>query len=401
MVAAAAALVLLVACANVANLTLVRADAHQREIAVREALGAGRGRVILLFFAESALVSGGAAILGLAAAGAAVESLVSRGPAGIPRLAEVRIDTATVLFTLTVAAFAAVFSSFLPALRFSRGELAVRQGGRSATAGRSQHRVRGGLVAAQIALALVVLTGSGLLLRTFERLNAIHPGFDPANVSTFWISLPAGRQKTNTGVAGFHSRLIERVAALPGVEVVGSTSRLPLEAHGQNQNPLYPEDDPSWATKLPPLQLFTAVNGEYFRAMRIPLLAGRTFERTEAQREGETIVSNSTAEFFWKDKTGGAALGKRFRPLPNGPLYTVIGVVGDTRDTSLAAAASQVVYFPETLEEGASLSQSRRPMALVVRTKPAPRRSPRPCGRRCGSSIPPCRCSTRGRCPTS
>ena len=200
------------------------------------------------------------------------------------------------------------------------------------------------------------------------RLNAIHPGFDPANVSTFWISLPAARQKADTAVVGFYSRLVDRVAALSGVEVVGLTSRLPLEPHGQNQNPLYPEDDPSWAAKLPPLQLFTAVNADYFRAMRIPILAGRTFERMEAQREGEAIVSSSTAEFFWKDRTGAAALGKRFRPLPKGRLYTVIGVVGDTRDTSLAASSSQAVYFPETLEEGGGFSQTRRTMALAVRT---------------------------------
>jgi putative ABC transport system permease protein len=368
MVAAAAALVLLVACANVANLTLVRADAHQREMAIREALGAGRGRMTLHVFAESAVVAAVAAVLGLAAAAAAVRSLVNAGPAGIPRLTEVRIDAGTVLFTLAVSALVAAACSLLPALRISRGSLARHAGGRSGTAGRAQRRVRGGLVAAQIALALVVLAGSGLLMRTFERLNAIHPGFDPDHVSTFWISLPAARYKNETAVVGFYSRLIDRVAALPGVQVVGLTSRLPLESHGQNQNPLYPEDDPSYATTLPPLQLFTATNGDYFRAMGIPILAGRTFERMEAQRDGEAIVSRSTAEFFWKDSTGRAALGKRFRPLPTSRWYTVIGVVGDTRDATLAAPPSQAVYLPETLEQGGEFAQTKRTMALVVRT---------------------------------
>ena len=368
MVAAAAGLLLLVACANVVNLTLVRADAHQRETAVREALGAGRGRMMLHFFAESADVAAMAAVLGLAAAGVGVRALVSAGPAGIPRLAEVRIDAWTVLFTGVTAAIIAAACSFLPALRMGRGSLASREGGRSATGGRTQRRLRGGLVAAQIALALVVLAGSGLLLRTFQRLNAVRPGYRPEHVSTFWISLPAARYKNPTSVVGFYSRLVERTASLPGVEVVGLTSRLPLETHGVNENPLYPEDDPSYATKLPPLQLFTATNADYFRAMGIPLLAGRTFDRMETQREGEAIISRATAEVFWKDRTGFAALGKRFRPLPTGRWYTVIGVAGDTRDTSLAAPPTQVVYIPETAEEGGGFGQARRTMALVVRT---------------------------------
>jgi putative ABC transport system permease protein len=365
--AAAACLLLLVACANVANLTLVRAEAHQRELAVREALGAGRARVVLHFFTESAVLVAVSAVVGLAAADVAVRSLVSAGPAGIPRLTEVRIDTAAVLFTLGVAAFVAVACSLIPALRVGRGTLALREGGRTGTGGRTQRRVRGGLVAAQIALALVVLTGSGLLLRTFQRLHAIRPGFDPTGVSTFWISLPPTRYKSDTSIVQFYSRLADRVAAMPDVGVVGLTSHLPFEVHGTDPNPIYPDDDPSYAKKLPPLQLLTAVNGNYFRAMGIPLLAGRTFDRMESQREGDAIVSLSTAQFFWKDSTGAAALGKRFRPLPTDPLYTVVGVVGDTRDTTLSAPPSQVVYFPETFEAD-GVARTKRTMALVVRT---------------------------------
>jgi predicted permease len=323
---------------------------------------------MLHFFAESANVAAVAAVLGLAAAAAAVRSLVAAGPAGIPRLAEVRIDAWTVLFTLTVTALVAVACSLFPALRAGRGGLALRQGDRSGTAGRTQRRVRGGLVAAQIALALVVLAGSGLLMRTFQRLNAVRPGFDPEHVSTFWISLPAAGYKNEASVVGFYSRLVERVAGLPGVQVVGLTSRLPLEPHGLNENPLYPDNDPSYATRLPPLELFTATNGDYFRAMRIPILAGRTFDGMEKQREGDAIVSRGTAELFWKDRTGAAALGKRFRPLPTGRLYTVIGVAGDTRDTSLAAPPTRAVYVPETLEEGSGFAQTKRTMALAIRT---------------------------------
>ena len=368
MIAAAAVLVLLVACANVANLTLVRAEAHQRELAVRQALGAGRARLRMHFVTECAVLAAVAAVLGLAGASAAIRSLVSAGPAGIPRLSEVTIDSLAVLFTLVVAALVALACSAIPAIRIGRGGLALREGGRSGTAGRAQQRLRSGLVAAQIALALIVLAGSGLLMRTFQRLHAVRPGFDAQRVSTFWVSLPLSRYRGDTVVVQFYSRLVDRVAALPGVESVGLTSRLPLEAHGVDPNPLYPEDDPSYATKLPPLQLQTAVSAEYFRAMKIPLLAGRNFDRMEAQRANEAIVSRSTAQTFWKDSTGVAALGKRFRPVPTGREYTVIGVVGDTRDTSLAAIPAQVTYFPEALEEGNVPRRTKRAMALVVRT---------------------------------
>ena len=183
------ALLLLVACANVANLTLVRADARQRELSVREALGAGRGRIALHFVTEPALVAAVASLMGLLLAAAAVRGFVSAGPAGVPRLAEVRIDATTVLFTLVVAVFVVIACGLVPAIRAARSALALREGGRSGTAGRRQHRLRGGLVAAQIALALVALSGAGLLARTFQRLNAIHPGWNPEHVSTFWLSL--------------------------------------------------------------------------------------------------------------------------------------------------------------------------------------------------------------------
>jgi predicted permease len=248
------------------------------------------------------------------------------------------------------------------------GSLAGHEGGRTGTAGRAQRRLRGGLVAAQIALALVVLAGSGLLMRTFQRLSAVRPGFDPAHVSTFWISLPAARYKNEAAVAAFYSRLVERAGGLPGVEVAGLTSRVPLERYGRNENPLYPEGDPSYATKLPPLELFTIADANYFRATRIPIVAGRAFDRMEAQHEGEAIVSRGTAELFWKDPTGLAALGKQFRPLPTGRAYTVIGVAGDTHDDSLAAPPTRVVYLPTTFDEGTTFAQRKRTMALVIRT---------------------------------
>jgi predicted permease len=375
MVAAAAGLVLLVACANVANLILVRADGRQRELAVREALGAGRARVMAHFFSESAIVAGIAGAVALGVAWAAVRALVATGPVEIPRLAEVHIDSATMLFATVTAALVAVVCSIIPALRIGRVHLsnALREGGRSGTAGRAQHRLRGAMVAVQMALALVALAGSGLLLRSFQRLNGVQPGFNAEHLATVWTSLPVARYAGDTQTVQFYSRLTERVAALPGVVGVGLTSRLPLVGRGMNQNPFYVENDPSAATKIPPLQVFTTADGDYFRTMGIPLLAGRTFDRLGVQRNGDAIISQRTAEQFWQDPTGQAALGRRFRGLPSGPWFTVVGVVGNARDTSLATPPSQTVYFPLVLDRDTLFGgPSQRTMALAVRTAGEP-----------------------------
>jgi predicted permease len=377
MIAAAAVLVLLVACFNVANLMLVRADARQRELAVREALGAGRSRVLAHFLAESAVLSGTAAILGLAVAWLCVRALVVTGGASdavaIPRLSEVSIDGASVVFTFVVAAIVAFLCSAVPALRIGRVRLshALREGGRTGTATRVQHRVRGALVAAQIALALVVLSASGVLLRTFQQLRAVKPGFDPEHVATFWMSLPGGRYKEDESVARFYSTLTARVAALPGVRAAGVTSLLPLEGRGMSQDPLYPENDSRYANKIPPLQLYISVDSGYFGVMGIPLIAGRTFRNLTVQSPGEAIVSQETAKHFWNDASGRSVIGKRFRELPTGPLFTVIGVVGSVRDTALSAAPSQTLYLPEAAIKDTAwrgFDHLAWTMALVVKT---------------------------------
>jgi predicted permease len=377
MVAAAALLVLLVACFNVANLMLVRADARQRELAVREALGAGRARVLAHFLAESALLAVVAGALGLGVAWLCVRALVAGGAAtdavAIPRLAEVGIDGASVLFTLVVAAIVALVCSIVPALRIGRVRLssALREGGRTGTATRIQHRVRGALVAAQIALALVALSASGVLLRTFQQLRSVRPGFDAERVATFWMSLPGARYKDEPAVVRFYSELTARVARLPGVEAVGISSRLPLQSRGWGQDPLYPENDSRYATKIPPLQFYTTTDSGYFGAMGIPLLAGRMFSGLTTQRYDEAIISQETAKLFWNDATGRSVIGKRFRELPTGPLMTVIGVVGGVRDTALSAAPSQTIYLPNVATTDTSwkgFNHTAWTMALVART---------------------------------
>ena len=373
-VAAAAGVVLLVACANVTNLILVRADGRQRELAVREALGAGRGRVTMYFLGESIVVTAVSAAAGVALAAVAIRLLVSMGPTSIPRLSEVHIDLATVAFAIVVAALVAVACSIVPVLRIGRVHLsnALREGGRGGTAGRARQRIRSALVAGQIALALVALASSGLLLRTFERLNAVRPGFEPEGLATFWVALPYARYTSDTSAVRFYSQLLDRVRAVPGVRDVGLSSRLPFEQNGGwSKDPLYPEDDlATYANKIPPLNFYTTTDGGYFHVMGIPLIAGKTFDRPELQRGDEAIISRATAIQFWKDSTGQRVLGKRFRELPGTPWLTIVGVVGDTRDSSLASPPSLVVYRPQSISNGTHSTQWT--MALVVRTGSEP-----------------------------
>jgi putative ABC transport system permease protein len=367
MLGAAAALLLVVACANVANLTLVRADAKQREHAVREALGAGRARVMRYFLVESALLAIVAGVFGTTVAWLGVHALVAGGPSDFPRLAELRVDWRTLMFASGLSLFAALACSIASMVRFGRrGALTLRGSSRGGTAGRGQLTMRNALVAAQIALSLVVLAGAGLLLRSFERLHAVRPGFDAAHVATVWTSLSRPRYPHERNVGQFYATLVERVARLPGVEAVGLTSRLPLMTRGANPNPLYPESDPAFANKLPPLVLLTTIGGDYFNAMRVPLLAGKIFEPIGSQRDAEAVISRRTAAMFWNDSTGRTVIGRRFRTLPSGPLFTVIGVVGDMRDSALASPSSPTVYFSEVVAEHPVRSPGRT-LALVVR----------------------------------
>jgi predicted permease len=370
MVAATALLVLLVTCANVANLLLVRADARHRELAVRAALGAGRGRVLTHFLTESALLALASAALGLGAAVVATRLLVSAGPAEIPRLAEVSVGGGVIAFTLVVAGLVALACSAFPAIRFLRGNplSGLRDGGRGGTAGGKRQRTRSALVVVQVAFALVVLAASGLLLRSFQRLHAVRPGFDGNAVATLWLAVPSVRFPGDSNVVRFYARLTERVAQLPGVRSVGITSRLPLGNEGMNQNPFYVEGDAAYSKKIPPLEMFTTTDGGYFRAMGIPLLAGKTFDPIERQHPDEAIISLEAAKTFFHDSTGRAALNHRFQALPNGPWHTIIGVVGSVRDTSLAGSLVRAVYFPQTVSGDSMNGQLNRTMAVVART---------------------------------
>lgn len=372
-VAATAGLVLLVACANVANLLLVRAEGRQKELTVRAALGAGRGRVLGHFFAEGVVLAiiGGA--LGLALAAIGVGLLVRYGPAELPRLAEVSVDGTALAFAFIATLAASLLATFVPAMRQGNVNLGamLREGGRSGTAGRARQQTRGLLVVAQVALALVLLSGSGLLARSVMRLQAVRPGFDATNVLTLRLDLPSAVYRQPAAMARFYEQLIDRLSGVPGVQTVGVTSKLPLQAEGSNLNPVWREDRPLPPDALPPLAVFVRANGSYFQAMGIPLIAGRTFSSmTEAQSPFEVIVSRKLAREQWGDSTGVSVLGHRVKTL-NGTLYTVIGVVETVRDSSLAAPPTAQVYFPVTTAADTGADRSiygLGTLSVVIRT---------------------------------
>jgi hypothetical protein len=328
----AAGLVLLVAWANVANLMLIRADGRQLELAVREALGASRWRILTHFFGESILLNGIAGGIALLAASGAVHALVAFGPTDVPRITEVGINSATVGLVVIVAAIGALVCGVLPAVRMRRAILSVslRDGARGDTASKTRHRLRASIAALQIAAALVVTVGSALLLRTFHRLYQERPGFDASNVITVWTQLPFARYGDSASVA-FYARLSDAVATLPTVRSVGLTTRLPL-GPGEMRQQSFRVDGEGKTVSLP----IDVTDGGYFATMRIHLITGTVFDPLGRQRDGAVVVNRRAAATLWNDPTGRAALGQRLMPAGPGPSYTVIGVVDDVRDRDLA-----------------------------------------------------------------
>src|SRR5215470_11570978 len=344
---AAVAVALLIACANVAGLWLGRAAARQREAAVRAALGATRARLLRQWLTESLLLAmlGGAAGLALARCG--LTALLALAPAGVPRLDEVAIDRRVLLFTLALTALTGLFTGLFPAWRNARTELAtaLKEGGeKGATPGASQ-RFRQALVVAQIALALVLLVGAGLLTRSFARLIAVEPGFDTRNLLTLHISLH-GQAYGSAQCALYYQRLLERLRALPGVVAAGAVTALPMSGVGSDFSRPYwraGEPEPSAAVDTVAVRMATP---EYFPALDIPLLAGRNFTAQDrAETPAVILVSESFARKVWP---GESAVGKQLMlDYTRGKYaYEVVGVTRDIRYYGLKSKPQPEVFIP-------------------------------------------------------
>ncbi|HSL68825.1 MAG TPA: FtsX-like permease family protein, partial [Longimicrobiales bacterium] len=363
--------VLLIACANVANLFLVRSEARQREVAVRRALGAGRAGLIRYFLTESVLLSLAAVGTGLVLARVGVQLLVRFGPENLPRLNEVAVDARTVLCALGLAFLASLIFGAIPMLRPASALAGtLRDGGRNATAGRARFRARNILMAGQVALALVLLIASGLMVRSFMRLRAVDPGFAAENLLTFDVSLTRNEFPDRPSAVAFHEALLERMRALPGVSSAGAVGCLPLTGSCWG-DPLLVRGRPLPPGQLPPLvQMRRALPG-FFEAMRIPTVQGRTLVPADhQQRTGAMVLSRRAAQLYFPGENPlGKQLGLMFddEAGSEGRWYTIVGVVGDTPVERLDEAPYGVVYFP-ALDPKGDNGSGVHSMAFALRT---------------------------------
>lgn len=342
--------ILLIACANVANVFLVRAEGREREMAIRAAMGAGRGRLAIGHLAESTVLGLLAGGVGLLLALAGVRALLRFGPENIPRAEEIGLDATVVGATLLVSLLAGLLFGIIPTLRYSSSWLAaaLKEGGRANTAGRSRFRLRSALVGAQVALALVLLVGSGLMVRSYASLASVDPGFDPDSMLTFRLALNPNDYPGEEAPAQFIQRVIDSLEGMPGVTAVSAVSGLPLtdSASGQGYSI---EDAPLGEDDLPPVHFFKFAAAGYFETMGIPLVAGRTLERADhEERRDAVVVNESFARLYWPNED---PIGRRIQqgggaqPAPE-TWYSIVGVVGDVRDRRLEEEPIAMVYNP-------------------------------------------------------
>jgi len=340
-------IVLLIACANVTNLYLVRAEGRHQEFAIRAALGAGRRQIARELLSESVLLGliGGACGVVLAQGG--LRLLRALEPQGLPRLHEIEIDPVVLLFTLGISILAGLFFGLIPVLRIGSAQLAtgLKEGGRLSSDGKERHRARTVLVTAEIALALVLLVGAGLMIRTFQALRGVDPGFvRPEEVLTLRISIPEALVADPEQVVRRHQTIRDRIAQLPGVTSVGLASSVTMDGSTSN-DPIFVEEFPGPEGRIPPIRRFKWVSPEYFETMGNPLVAGRGFTWTDNYNTMPVVIINEQlAREYWPDPA--AAIGKRIRETPSNPWREIIGVVGNVRDDGVAQEPPAIVYWP-------------------------------------------------------
>ena len=369
-------LVLLIACANVANLLLVRAESRQQELAIRAALGAGSARIARELLLESVTLGILGGVVGLGLAFGALRLLVALAPGNLPRLQDITLDVPVLLFTLGLSVAAGLLFGAIPVFKYAgaRPGLALRGGGRTSTASRDRHRARNTLVVAQVALALVLLVGSGLMIRTFQALRDVHPGFvRPGEVQTLRLSIPASQVKDEAAVARMHQTIMEKIGAVPGVASVALASTVTMSGQGWHDS-LYAQDRTYSESQIPPIRLFKFVSPGYTKTMGASLVAGRDFTWTDAyEMRPVAMVSENLARELWG--TPSAAIGKRLRPYPKGIWRDVVGVVSDMRDDGLNRKAPAVAYWPLLMADFFVVSQDSR--NIVQRNLTYVIRSPR------------------------
>jgi putative ABC transport system permease protein len=342
---AAVGVVLLIACANVANLFLVRAEGRQQELAIRAALGARRGQIARELLSETLLLGLAAGGLGLAIAHAGIGVLRRISPARLPRVDEIGVDPTVLLFTLAISVLSGILFGLIAVVRFGGLNAAVlKEGGRSTSDAPARLRARNALVVAEVALALVLLISSGLMIRTFVAMRQVHPGFTrPEEVQTFQLAISEDLDRNGDRFARRHEQIAQRLRQVPGVVSVGLSSSITMDGE-DNTNPLFVEHVEVPDGQLPPLRRFKSVAPGYFETMGNPVVAGRAITWDDIHHVRPVVVISETlAREYWQSPAN--ALGKRvrgFRP----PWYEVVGVVGQERDDGLNQPATAIVYWP-------------------------------------------------------
>ena len=363
--------VLLIACANVANLFLVRAEGRQREVAIRAAMGAGRGRIALTFLAESLLLGLAAGALGTGLAVAGVRALVAFGPQELPRLHEIGMDGTVLAFAVALSVLAGVAFGLLPVVRYLGRSFArvLRDGDRSVTEGRRRNRVRNLLVAGQLAMALVLLVGSGLMIRSYQRLRSVAPGVNPRGVTAVDVSM--GEVDDRGRATDFYRQVADELEGAPGVTAVGATNSLPLRPNGLNGGSFEIESRPRADDALPPVAMWAAATPGFFQALGIPVVEGRAMEDADGTNGERNVWVNEAFAHAFLD---GRALGERVRTSGDSTWATIAGVVGDVRQFELKQPVRPLLYFPmsSTLPTSVGLTsatlvlKSAAPQAEVV-----------------------------------
>lgn len=366
----AVTLLMLVACANIANLFLVRAEAQRQALAVQLALGAGPARIAAQLLAESlllALASGGCGLL-LARAGlGAVRALA---PAGLPRLDEVQLDAGVMAFTFGIAVSAGVLFSLAPIARYARPDLsdALKENGRGSSDGLTRQRLRNALVMAQVAIAFVLLVGSALLVRTFLAARDVAPGFrDPAGVLTLRLTLPEAAIAEPGAVARAHQQILRGIEDVGGVQAVAATSSVTMDG-ANRRDPVFVDRPDQAQDQMPPLRRMKWAAPGYFAAIGNRVVAGRDFawDDVHGPRHVAIISENLARELFGNARD---ALGQRVRPSSNGPWREIVGVVGDEHDDGPMRPSTPMVYWP-IMQHGYAPSQTtaERTLVYVIRT---------------------------------
>jgi len=367
MLLGAVACVLLIACVNIANLLLARAAARQRELAIRASIGAGRGRIVRQLLTESLLLSLLGGILGLLIAVWAIGPLLRIAPRDIPSLADTAVDRGVFLFTLAVTFLTGILFGLAPAFQASRANVnsALREGGRSATPGRARQRLRAMLLISEVSLAVILGTGSGLLIRSLLKALAVNPGFRADHVLALDVNLPMAKYKEKTTWLGFMNQAVERIRNLPGVESASAVMCPPLV--GECWDSVFVFDDrPVPAQAELPSAVFNIAEPHYFQTLQTPLLAGRSFNQADTDSSAPVVLINETMAKRWWPR--GNPIGKRIKqgfPNDDHPFREIVGIVSDIHQDGTDRPELPEVFAP-------AAQYPFNTMTILVRTKPLP-----------------------------